>query len=105
ENITSDIISSLTPGAQYRVVVYHTNGPLVSPASEPVIIDIEPTGVRDLVVYPLSPTAVILSWQRPYNVAFRKYVLQTFFFNSATQTSQWTTYYEIAATASVIASV
>ncbi|XP_073801992.1 receptor-type tyrosine-protein phosphatase O isoform X2 [Danio rerio] len=105
ENITSDIISSLTPGAQYRVVVYHTNGPLVSPASEPVIIDIEPTGVRDLVVYPLSPSAVILSWQRPYNVAFRKYVLQTFFFNSATQTAQWSTYYEIAATASVIASV
>uniref|UniRef100_A0A8C1L7V3 Protein tyrosine phosphatase receptor type O n=1 Tax=Cyprinus carpio TaxID=7962 RepID=A0A8C1L7V3_CYPCA len=100
-----DIISSLTPGAQYRVVVYHTNGPLVSPPSEPVIIDIEPTGVRDLVVYPLSPSAVILSWQRPYNVAFRKYILQTFFFNSATQTSQWSTYYEIAATASVIASV
>lgn len=65
----------------------------------------EPTGVRELVVYPLSPTAVILSWQRPYNVAFRKYVLQTFYFNSATQTAQWTTYYEIAATASVIASV
>ncbi|XP_051546505.1 receptor-type tyrosine-protein phosphatase O-like isoform X2 [Myxocyprinus asiaticus] len=105
ENITSDVITNLTPGAQYRVMVYHTNGPLVSPASEPVIIDIEPTGVRDVVVYPLSPTAVILSWQRPYNVAFRKYVLQTFFFNSATQTSQWTTYYEIAATASVIASV
>ncbi|XP_057180744.1 receptor-type tyrosine-protein phosphatase O isoform X1 [Triplophysa rosa] len=105
ENITSDVITNLTPGAQYRVMVYHTNGPLVSPASEPVIIDIEPTGVRDLVVYPLSPTAVILSWQRPYNVAFRKYILQTFFFNSAAQTSQWTTYYEIAATASVIASV
>uniref|UniRef100_A0A673FQR8 Receptor-type tyrosine-protein phosphatase O-like n=1 Tax=Sinocyclocheilus rhinocerous TaxID=307959 RepID=A0A673FQR8_9TELE len=105
ENITSDIISSLTPGAQYRVLVYHTNGPLVSPPSEPIIIDIEPTGVRDLVVYPLSPSAVVLSWRRPYNVAFRKYVLQTFFFNSATQTSQWSTYYEIAATASVIASV
>lgn len=162
ENTTSDIITNLTPGAQYRVVVYHTNGPLISPPSEPVIIDIgthpsmfllkggrrnvpvcfkafqpavlkkksfidwlksdlkgslvpknvssdcecsEPTGVRELVVYPLSPTAVILSWQRPYNVAFRKYVLQTFYFNSATQTAQWTTYYEIAATASVIASV
>ncbi|XP_026066048.1 receptor-type tyrosine-protein phosphatase O isoform X3 [Carassius auratus] len=105
ENITSDIISSLMPGAQYKVVVYHTNGPLVSPPSEPVIIDIEPTGVRDLVVYPLSPSTVILSWQRPYNVAFKKYVLHTFFFNSATQTSQWSTYYEIAATASVIASV
>ncbi|XP_027009703.2 receptor-type tyrosine-protein phosphatase O isoform X2 [Tachysurus fulvidraco] len=105
ENITSDIIPSLTPGAQYRVVMYYTNGPLISPPSEPVIFDMEPTGVRDLVVYPLSPTAVILSWQRPYNVAFRKYVLQTFYFNSATQVAQWTTYYEIAATASVIASV
>lgn len=65
----------------------------------------EPTGVRELVVYSLSPTAVILSWQRPYHVAFRKYVLQTFFFNPVTLASEWTTYYEIAATASVIASV
>ncbi|KAG7232242.1 hypothetical protein INR49_008869 [Caranx melampygus] len=105
ENSTSDIISNLTPGAQYRVVVYHTNGPLISPPSEPVIIDIEPTGVRDLSVYPLSPTAIILSWQRPYHVAFRKYVLQTFFFNPVTLASEWTTYYEIAATASIIASV
>ncbi|KAM6962078.1 receptor-type tyrosine-protein phosphatase O isoform 4-T4 [Tautogolabrus adspersus] len=105
ENSTSDIISNLTPGAQYRVVVYHTNGPLMSPPSEPVIIDIEPTGVRELAVYPLSPTAVILTWQRPYHVAFRKYVLQTYFFNPVTLTSEWTTYYEIAATASVIASV
>lgn len=40
ENTTSDIITNLTPGAQYRVVVYHTNGPLISPPSEPVIIDI-----------------------------------------------------------------
>lgn len=132
ENSTSDIITNLIPGAQYRVVVHHTNGPLISPPSEPVIIDIgdqyvssistmrrlpvqvcscmyvcvsEPTGVRELAVYPLSPTAVILSWQRPYHVAFRKYVLQTFFFNSVTLASEWTTYYEIAATASVIASV
>ncbi|XP_008297081.1 receptor-type tyrosine-protein phosphatase O-like [Stegastes partitus] len=105
ENSTSDIISNLTPGAQYRVVVYHTNGPLISPPSEPVIIDIEPTGVRDLTVYPLCPTAVILSWQRPYHVAFRKYVLQSFFFNPVTLASEWTTYYEIAATASVITSV
>ncbi|XP_058480724.1 receptor-type tyrosine-protein phosphatase O isoform X2 [Solea solea] len=105
ENTTSDIISNLTPGAQYRVTVFHTNGPLISPPSEPVIIDIEPTGVRELAVYPLSPTAVILSWQRPYHVAFRKYVLQTFFFNPVTLASEWTTYYEIAATASIIASV
>lgn len=40
ENSTSDLITNLTPGAQYRVVVYHTNGPLISPPSEPVIIDI-----------------------------------------------------------------
>ncbi|XP_036375885.1 receptor-type tyrosine-protein phosphatase O [Megalops cyprinoides] len=105
ENTTSDIITNLTPGAQYRVVVYLTNGPLISPPSDPFIIGIEPTGVRDLVVYPLSPTAVILSWQRSYHVAFRKYILETFFFNPVTLTSQWTTYYEIAATASVTASV
>nr|XP_020469101.1 receptor-type tyrosine-protein phosphatase O isoform X2 [Monopterus albus] len=105
ENSTSDLITNLTPGAQYRVVVYHTNGPLISPPSEPVIIDIEPTGVRELTAYTLGPTAVILSWQRPYHVAFRKYVLQTFFFNPVTLASEWTTYYEIAATASVIASV
>ncbi|XP_061663501.1 receptor-type tyrosine-protein phosphatase O [Syngnathoides biaculeatus] len=105
ENSTSDIITNLTPGAQYRVVIYHTNGPLISPPSEPVIMDIEPTGVNQLAVYPLSPTAVILSWQRPYHVAFRKYVLQTFFFHPATLRSEWTTYYEIAATASAIASV
>ncbi|XP_068611331.1 LOW QUALITY PROTEIN: receptor-type tyrosine-protein phosphatase O [Brachionichthys hirsutus] len=105
ENSTSDIISKLTPGAQYRVVVYHTNGPLISPPSGPVIIDIEPTGVRELAIYPVSPTAVVLSWQRAYHVAFRKYVLQTFFFNPVTLASEWTTYYEIAATASFIASV
>ncbi|XP_034382756.1 receptor-type tyrosine-protein phosphatase O-like [Cyclopterus lumpus] len=105
ENSTSDIISHLTPGAQYRVVVHHTNGPLTSPPSEPVIIDIEPTGVLQLSVYPLSPTALILSWQRPFHVSFRKFVLQTFFFNPVTLTSEWTTYYEISGTASVIASV
>lgn len=69
------------------------------------IICTEPTGVLQLVVYPLGPSAVVLSWQRPYHVTFRKYVLQTFFFNPVTLTSEWSTYYEIAATASVIASV
>ncbi|KAL4659361.1 receptor-type tyrosine-protein phosphatase O [Arapaima gigas] len=105
ENSTSNIINNLTPGAQYRVVVYHTNGPLVSPPSDPVIIAIEPTGVQDLAVYPLSPSAVILSWQRPYHVAFRKYILETFFFSPVTLASKWNTYYEVAATASVTASV
>ncbi|KAK5896357.1 hypothetical protein CgunFtcFv8_009967 [Champsocephalus gunnari] len=105
ENSSSDLITNLTPGAQYRVVVYHTNGPLLSPPSEPVIIDIEPTGVQQLSVFPLSPTAVLLSWQRPYLVSFRKFILQTFFFNPVTLASEWTVYYEIAATSSVIASV
>lgn len=46
ENITSDVITNLIPGAQYRVMVYYTNGPLVSPASEPVIIDIGVSRLR-----------------------------------------------------------
>ncbi|KAK1906945.1 Receptor-type tyrosine-protein phosphatase O, partial [Dissostichus eleginoides] len=56
ENSSSDLITNLTPGAQYRVVVYHTNGPLLSPPSEPVIIDIEPTGPHPLSPLPLSLT-------------------------------------------------
>lgn len=48
ENITSEVITNLTPGAQYRVMVYHTNGPLVSPASEPVVIDIGVSRLRSL---------------------------------------------------------
>ncbi|XP_056281405.1 receptor-type tyrosine-protein phosphatase O-like [Pseudoliparis swirei] len=102
ENSTSDIISHLTPGAQYRVVVRHTNGPLTSPPSEPVIIDIQPSGVLQLSVFPLSPTAAVLSWQRPFLVTFRKFVLQMFFFNPVTLSSEWTTYYEISGSASVI---
>uniref|UniRef100_UPI001EAEAE33 receptor-type tyrosine-protein phosphatase O-like n=1 Tax=Oncorhynchus gorbuscha TaxID=8017 RepID=UPI001EAEAE33 len=43
ENTTSDILSNLTPGAQYRVVVYHTNwsshqSQTLLPGLEPVII-------------------------------------------------------------------
>ncbi|XP_041111287.1 receptor-type tyrosine-protein phosphatase O-like [Polyodon spathula] len=98
-------IENLTPGAQYQVVVYHKNGPLVGPPSEPVIFGIEPTGIRDLVLYPLEPTALILSWSRPYHVTFRKYVVEMFYFNPATLTSEWSTYYEIAGTVSLTASV
>ncbi|XP_015208471.1 receptor-type tyrosine-protein phosphatase O isoform X2 [Lepisosteus oculatus] len=105
ENSTSNIITNLTPGAQYKVVVRHVNGPLMGPASDPVVFEIEPTGVRDLVLYPLSPTTVILSWRRPYHVAFRKYVVEMFFFNPVTLTSEWTTYYEIAATHSLTSTV
>ncbi|XP_033887953.2 receptor-type tyrosine-protein phosphatase O-like isoform X1 [Acipenser ruthenus] len=101
----SSSIENLTPGAQYQVVVYHKNGPLVGPPSEPVIFGIEPTGIRDLVLYPLEPTALILSWSRPYHVTFRKYVVEMFYFNPATLTSEWSTYYEIAGTVSLTASV
>lgn len=64
-----------------------------------------PTGIKDLMLYPLGPTAVVLSWTRPYLGVFRKYVVEMFYFNPATMTSEWTTYYEIAATASLTASV
>ncbi|MGH0120584.1 UNVERIFIED_CONTAM: hypothetical protein FKN15_009371 [Acipenser sinensis] len=104
-NSSSSSIGNLTPGAQYRVVVYHTNGPLIGPPSEPVIFGIEPTGVRDLVLYPLEPTTLILSWSRPYHVTFRKYVVEMFYFNPATLTPEWSTYYEIAGTVSLTASV
>ena len=56
-------------------------------------------------LYPLGPTAVVLSWTRPYLGVFRKYVVEMFYFNPTTMTSEWTTYYEIAATISLTASV
>lgn len=56
-------------------------------------------------LYPLGPTAVVLSWTRPYLGVFRKYVVEMFYFNPTTMTSEWTTYYEIAATVSLTSSV
>lgn len=64
-----------------------------------------PTGIKDLTLYPLGPTAVVLSWNRPFLGVFRKYVVEMFYFNPSTMTSEWTTYYEIAATISLTASV
>lgn len=64
-----------------------------------------PTGIKDLTLYPLGPTAVVLSWNRPNLGVFRKYVVEMFYFNPSTMTSEWTTYYEIAATVSLTASV
>lgn len=64
-----------------------------------------PTGIKDLMLYALGPTAVVLSWTRPYLGVFRKYVVEMFYFNPTTMTSEWTTYYEIAATVSLTASV
>ncbi|XP_019345084.1 receptor-type tyrosine-protein phosphatase O isoform X3 [Alligator mississippiensis] len=104
-NSSSNIIDNLVPGAQYQVVVYLRKGPLVGPPSDPVTFAIVPTGIKDLTLYPLGPTAVVLSWNRPNLGVFRKYVVEMFYFNPSTMTSEWTTYYEIAATVSLTASV
>ncbi|XP_067997975.1 receptor-type tyrosine-protein phosphatase O [Melanerpes formicivorus] len=104
-NSSSSLIENLVPGAQYQVVVYLRKGPLVGPPSDPVTFSIVPTGIKDLTLYPLGPTAVVLSWNRPFLGVFRKYVVEMFYFNPATMTSEWTTYYEIAATVSLTASV
>ncbi|KAJ7403130.1 hypothetical protein BTVI_80364 [Pitangus sulphuratus] len=104
-NSSSSLIENLVPGAQYQVVVYLRKGPLVGPPSDPVTFSIVPTGIKDLTLYPLGPTAVVLSWNRPYLGVFRKYVVEMFYFNPSTMTSEWTTYYEIAATISLTASV
>ncbi|XP_054138146.1 receptor-type tyrosine-protein phosphatase O isoform X2 [Melozone crissalis] len=104
-NSSSSLIENLVPGAQYQVVVYLKKGPLVGPPSDPVTFSIVPTGIKDLTLYPLGPTAVVLSWNRPFLGVFRKYVVEMFYFNPSTMTSEWTTYYEIAATVSLTASV
>ncbi|XP_065510800.1 receptor-type tyrosine-protein phosphatase O [Caloenas nicobarica] len=104
-NSSSSLIENLVPGAQYQVVVYLRKGPLVGPPSDPVTFSIVPTGIKDLTLYPLGPTAVVLSWNRPLLGVFRKYVVEMFYFNPSTMTSEWTTYYEIAATVSLTASV
>ncbi|KAF3816297.1 hypothetical protein GH733_014470, partial [Mirounga leonina] len=87
-NSSKSIIENLVPGAQYQVVMYLRKGPLIGPPSDPVTFAI-----------------VVLSWSRPYLGVFRKYVVEMFYFNPATMTSEWTTYYEIAATISLTASV
>ncbi|XP_016159414.1 PREDICTED: receptor-type tyrosine-protein phosphatase O [Ficedula albicollis] len=104
-NSSSSLIENLVPGAQYQVVVYLRKGPLVGPPSDPVTFSIVPTGIKDLTLYPLGPTAVVLSWNRPFHGVFRKYVVEMFYFNPSTMTSEWTTYYEIAASVSLTASV
>ncbi|EDL10583.1 protein tyrosine phosphatase, receptor type, O [Mus musculus] len=104
-NSSKPVIENLVPGAQYQVVMYLRKGPLIGPPSDPVTFAIVPTGIKDLMLYPLGPTAVVLSWTRPILGVFRKYVVEMFYFNPTTMTSEWTTYYEIAATVSLTASV
>ncbi|XP_069084560.1 receptor-type tyrosine-protein phosphatase O isoform X2 [Pleurodeles waltl] len=104
-NMTNDIIENLVPGAHYQVTIYLRKGPLIGPPSDPLTFAIDPTGIKDLVLYPVGPTAVVLSWSRPSHGVFRKYMVEMFFFNPVTMTSEWTPYYEIAATVSLTASV
>ncbi|XP_075066960.1 receptor-type tyrosine-protein phosphatase O isoform X2 [Mixophyes fleayi] len=104
-NFTSNLIRNLIPGAQYRVVVYLQKVPLIGPPSDAVLFSMEPTGIKDLVLYPLGPSVVVLSWTRPFHSVFRKYVVEMFYFNPATMTSEWTPYYEIAATVSLTSTV
>ncbi|XP_018107293.1 receptor-type tyrosine-protein phosphatase O isoform X2 [Xenopus laevis] len=104
-NVSSNIIGNLVPGAQYKVVVYFQRPPLIGPPSDAVLFAIDPTGIKDLVLFPLGPSAVILSWSRPYLGVFRKYIVEMFYFNPVAMSSEWTPYYEIAATVSLTASV
>ncbi|KAM4747518.1 receptor-type tyrosine-protein phosphatase O-like [Rhinophrynus dorsalis] len=104
-NSSSNIISGLVPGAQYKVVVHLQKTPLIGPPSDAVIFALEPPGIKDLVLYPLEPSAVVLSWARPYHSVFRKYIVEMFYFNPLTMSSEWSPYYEIAATISLSASV
>ncbi|KAM4036979.1 receptor-type tyrosine-protein phosphatase O isoform 2-T2 [Anomaloglossus baeobatrachus] len=104
-NISSSVIQQLVPGAQYRVLVYLQRSPLVGPPSDAVLFAMDPPGVQDLVLYPLGPSSVVLSWTRPYLCSFRKYVVEMFYFNPITMSSEWTPYYEIAATVSITSTV
>ncbi|XP_073420709.1 receptor-type tyrosine-protein phosphatase O isoform X7 [Dendrobates tinctorius] len=104
-NISSSIIKQMVPGAQYRVLVYLQRSPLIGPPSDAVLFSIDPPGVRDLVLYPLGPSSVVLSWTRPYLSSFRKYVVEMFYFNPITMSSEWSPYYEIAATVSITSTV
>ncbi|XP_069618838.1 receptor-type tyrosine-protein phosphatase O isoform X2 [Ranitomeya imitator] len=104
-NISSSIIQQLVPGAQYRVLVYLQRPPMIGPPSDAVLFSIDPLGVRDLVLYPLGPSSVVLSWTRPYLSSFRKYLVEVFYFNPITMSSEWSPYYEIAATISLTSTV
>ncbi|XP_073506703.1 receptor-type tyrosine-protein phosphatase O isoform X2 [Phyllobates terribilis] len=104
-NISSSVIKQLVPGAQYRVLVYLQSPPLIGPPSDAILFSMDPPGVRDLVLYPLGPSSVVLSWTRPYLSSFRKYVVEMFYFNPITMTSEWTPHYEIAATVSITSTV
>ncbi|GCC33290.1 hypothetical protein chiPu_0011759 [Chiloscyllium punctatum] len=104
-NLSSNIIENLMPGAYYQVVVYLKNGPAVGPPSLPVTFGLKPSGVKNLILYPLGPTAVVLTWSRPYSVVFKKYVVEMYHHDPLNQNSKWKTIQDIPFTIALTTSM
>lgn len=104
-NLSGNIIDNLMPGALYQVTVYLRNGPSVGPPSRPVTFGLNPSGVKKLRLYPLGPTAVVLSWGRPYSVVFRKYLVEMYHHDPKNQKSKWRTIQDIPFTSALSTSM
>ncbi|XP_067860875.1 receptor-type tyrosine-protein phosphatase O isoform X2 [Heptranchias perlo] len=104
-NLSSNIIGNLMPGAYYQVVVYLTNGLAVGPPSLPLTFGLDPSGVKNLILYPLGPTAAVLSWSRPYSVVFKKYVVEMYQHDPVNQNSKWKTIQDIPSTIALTTSM
>uniref|UniRef100_A0A4W3IKX1 protein-tyrosine-phosphatase n=1 Tax=Callorhinchus milii TaxID=7868 RepID=A0A4W3IKX1_CALMI len=102
-NLSSTVIPHLIPGGYYQVIVYLKNGPAIGPPSLPVTFD--PSGVKDISLYPLGPSAAILSWSRPYSVVFDKYVVEMYHHDPVNQNSKWKTIQDIPATIALTTSM
>ncbi|XP_059843577.1 receptor-type tyrosine-protein phosphatase O isoform X2 [Hypanus sabinus] len=104
-NLSGNIIENLMPGAHYQVVVYLKNGPSVGPPSPPVTFSLSPPGVKKLRLYPLGPTAVVLSWSRPHAVVFKKYLVEMYHHNPKNRKSKWKTVQDIPFTSALTTSM
>ncbi|XP_059510653.1 receptor-type tyrosine-protein phosphatase O isoform X3 [Stegostoma tigrinum] len=104
-NLSSNIIENLMPGAYYQVMVYLKNGPAVGPPSLPITFGLNPSGVKNLILYPLGPTAVVVTWSRPYSVVFKKYVVEMYHHDPQNQNSKWKTIQDIPFTIALTTSM
>uniref|UniRef100_A0A4W3INS0 Protein tyrosine phosphatase receptor type O n=1 Tax=Callorhinchus milii TaxID=7868 RepID=A0A4W3INS0_CALMI len=104
-NLSSTVIPHLIPGGYYQVIVYLKNGPAIGPPSLPVTFGLDPSGVKDISLYPLGPSAAILSWSRPYSVVFDKYVVEMYHHDPVNQNSKWKTIQDIPATIALTTSM
>ncbi|XP_007902372.2 receptor-type tyrosine-protein phosphatase O [Callorhinchus milii] len=104
-NLSSTVIPHLIPGGYYQVIVYLRNGPAIGPPSLPVTFGLDPSGVKDISLYPLGPSAAILSWSRPYSVVFDKYVVEMYHHDPVNQNSKWKTIQDIPATIALTTSM